>query len=276
MYAFVCSQSAVDAIRFLSARGAWGGDPAWPESPRALPLWGDCVCSQRSFAEFTRENDPSVLEGLFPPVDLLVPSSRFRSPGKSAKFHVWSCEIPAGACRRLSERLVISGPEFAIVQLAGSLGKFDSLFDGFMVELREQKELLASVGQEGEFVAELPQKWEQIRRLAALASLACEFAGTYRLAVGTPALSESDLAKKNAAPGPSGAGTGPGATRPAASAPARGGIAFGVGPGHVRLFPARVLRARLQGPGRLARPKDSRARPSTARPPRWRPLWRSF
>ena len=112
-----------------------------------------------------------------------------------------------------------------------------------MVELREQKELLASVGQEGEFVAELPQKWEQIRRLAALASLACEFAGTYRLAVGTPALSESGLAKKNAAPGPSGAGTGPGATRPAASAPARGGIAFGVGPGHVRLFPARVLRA---------------------------------
>ena len=178
MYAFVCSQSAVDAIRSLSS-------------------------------------------------------------GKSAKFHVWSREIPAGACRRLSERLVISGPEFAIVQLAGSLGKFDSLFDGFMVELREQKELLASVGQEGEFVAELPQKWEQIRRLAALASLACEFAGTYRLAVGTPALSESGLAKKNAAPGPSGAGTGPGATRPAASAPARGGIAFGVGPGHVRLFPAR-------------------------------------
>lgn len=139
MYAFVCSQSAVDAIRSLSARGAWGGDPAWPESPRALPLWGDCVCSQRSFAEFTRENDPSVLEGLFPPVDLLVPSSRFRSSGKSAKFHVWSREIPAGACRRLSERLVISGPEFAIVQLARSLGKFDSLFDGFMVELREQK-----------------------------------------------------------------------------------------------------------------------------------------
>ena len=50
-------------------------------------------------------------------------------------------------------------------------------------------------------MAELPQKWEQIRRLAALASLACEFAGTYRLAVGTPALSESGLAKKNAAPG---------------------------------------------------------------------------
>lgn len=131
-----------------------------------------------------------------------VDAIRFRSSGKSAKFHVWSREIPAGACRRLSERLVISGPEFAIVQLAGSLGKFDSLFDGFMVELREQKELLASVGQEGEFVAELPQKWEQIRHLAALASLACEFAGTYRLAVGTPALSESGLAKKNAAPGP--------------------------------------------------------------------------
>lgn len=129
-----------------------------------------------------------------------VDAIRFRSSGKSAKFHVWSREIPAGACRRLSERLVISGPEFAIVQLAGSLGKFDSLLDGFMVELREQKELLASVGQEGEFVAELPQKWEQIRRLAALASLACEFAGTYRLAVGTPALSESGLAKKNCAP----------------------------------------------------------------------------
>ena len=223
MCAFVCSQSAVDAIRSLSARGAWGGDPAWPESPRALPLWGDCVCSQRSFAEFTRENDPSVLEGLFPPVDLLVPSSRFRSSGKSAKFHVWSREIPAGACRRLSERLVISGPEFAIVQLAGSLGKFDSLFDGFMVELREQKELLASVGQEGEFVAELPQKWEQIRRLAALASLACEFAGTYRLAVGTLALSESGLAKKNCAPESSGAGvpglSAAGAQRPGAGAP---------------------------------------------------------
>lgn len=327
MYAFVCSQSAVDAIRSLSARGAWGGDPAWPESPRALPLWGDCVCSQRSFAEFTRENDPSVLEGLFPPVDLLVPSSRFRSSGKSAKFHVWSREIPAGACRRLSERLVISGPEFAIVQLAGSLGKFDSLFDGFMVELREQKELLASVGQEGEFAAELPQKWEQIRRLAALASLACEFAGTYRLAVGTPALSESGLAKKNCAPESSGAGvpglsaagaqrpgagaplsgvdslcpgvprtgaphSGSGALRPVAltsgsgaplssaprsgsPAPARGATVFGVGP-VMSVSSLREFSARLQGPGRLARPKDSRARPSTARPPRWRLLWRSF
>ncbi len=256
-----------------------------------------------------------------------VDAIRFRSSGKSAKFHVWSREIPAGACRRLSERLVISGSEFAIVQLAGSLGKFDSLFDGFMVELREQKELLASVGQEGEFVAELPQKWEQIRRLAALASLACEFAGTYRLAVGTPALSESGLAKKNCAPESSGAGvpglsaagaqrpgagaplsgvdslcpgvprtgaphSGSGALRPVAltsgsgaplssaprsgsPAPARGATVFGVGP-VMSVSSLREFSARLQGPGRLARPKDSRARPSTARPPRWRPLWRSF
>ena len=71
-----------------------------------------------------------------------VDAIRFRSSGKSAKFHVWSREIPAGACRRLSERLVISGPEFAIVQLAGSLGKFDSLLDGFMVELRELAEIV--------------------------------------------------------------------------------------------------------------------------------------
>lgn len=76
---------------------------------------------------------------------------------------------------------MVCGPEFAIVQLAGSFGKFNELFDDFAEEIHDQVEVLESLGKPDEFVAEFPHRWEQARRLAALAATACELAGTYRL-----------------------------------------------------------------------------------------------
>lgn len=181
MYAFLCAESAIEAIRHLSARGEWEGRPAWPDAPRLLPVWGECVCNQRSFKEYLGHMDLGAIGVIRRPVDLLVPSSHLRSAGKSAKFRVWSRPVPAGSCRRLARDLVVCGPEFAIVQLAGSFGKFNELFDDFAEEVHGQVEVLESLGKPDEFVAEFPHRWEQTRRLASLAAVACELAGSYRL-----------------------------------------------------------------------------------------------
>ena len=181
MYAFLCADSAIEVIRHLSARGEWEGRPAWPDAPRLLPVWGECVCNQRSFREYLGHTDLGAIGVVSRPVDLLVPSSHLRSAGKSAKFRVWSRPVPTGSCRRLACDLVVCGPEFAITQLAGSFGKFNELFDDFAAEVHGQVEVLESLGKPDEFVAELPHGWEQARRLAALAATACELAGTYRL-----------------------------------------------------------------------------------------------
>ena len=181
MYAFLCADSAIEAIRHLSARGEWEGRPTWPDAPRLLPVWGECVCNQRSFKEYLGHADLGAIGVIRRPVDLLVPSSHLRSAGKSAKFRVWSRPVPAGSCRRLARDLVVCGPEFAIVQLAGSFGKFNELFDDFAEEVHGQAEVLESLGKADEFVAEFPHRWEQTRRLASLAAVACELAGSYRL-----------------------------------------------------------------------------------------------
>ena len=181
MYAFLCADSAIEAIRHLSARGEWEGRPTWPDAPRLLPVWGECVCNQRSFKEYLGHMDLGAIGVIRRPVDLLVPSGHLRSAGKSAKFRVWSRPVPAGSCRRLARDLVVCGPEFAIVQLAGSFGKFNELFDDFAEEIHGQVEVLESLGKSDEFVAEFPHRWEQTRRLASLAAVACELAGSYRL-----------------------------------------------------------------------------------------------
>lgn len=181
MYAFLCADSAIEAIRHLSARGEWEGRPTWPDAPRLLPIWGECVCNQRSFKEYLAHTDLDAIGVSRRPVELLVPSSHRRSAGKSAKFRVWSRPIPAGSCRRLARNLVVCGPEFAITQLAGSFGKFNELFDDFAEEVHGQVEVLESLGKSDEFVAEFPHRWEQARRLAVLAATVCELAGTYRL-----------------------------------------------------------------------------------------------
>ena len=181
MYAFLCADSAIEAIRHLSARGEWEGRPTWPDVPRLLPVWGECVCNQRSFKEYLGHTDLGAIGVIRRPVDLLVPSSHLRSAGKSAKFRVWSRPVPAGSCRRLARDLVVCGPEFAITQLAGSFGKFNELFDDCAEEVHGQVEVLESLGKPDEFVAEFPHRWEQTRRLASLAAVACELAGSYRL-----------------------------------------------------------------------------------------------
>lgn len=190
MHAFVCCESAVEAIRALSARGEWQEAPAWPEAARMLPVWGDCVCRQSDFKRLAAETDLAAFGIEKTPVDLLVPNSRLRSQGKGATFHVWGRAVPAGACRRLSSSLAVSGPEFVVLQLCGSYAKLDGLLADFVAAIRAQSELLREAGEPaGDLVADLPHKWEQKRRLVAATVLACEFAGGYRLgSLGDPAV----------------------------------------------------------------------------------------
>ena len=182
MHGFVCCESAVEVIRRLSARGEWRETPPWPSSTRLLPVWGDCVSRQSDFKELAAQTDLLSFGIEKAPVDLLVPESRLRSQGKGATFHVWSRAIPAGSCRRAAPSLVVSGPEFVILQLCGSYAKLDGLLEGFAKAIKAQGDLLRETGGAAtDLVAELPFKWEQRRRLVAATVLACELAGTYRL-----------------------------------------------------------------------------------------------
>lgn len=182
MFAFLCGESAIESVRYLSVRGVWQEAPPWPDLPRMLPLYGDCVSTQRDFKQLARETDLSTIGLVKSPVDLLVPNSRLRSQGKGAAFHVWSSTVPVGACRRVALNLAVSGPEFAILQLCGSYAKFDAYFDEFVKVVKAESELIEKIGEPGQkVVAEWPQKWEQRRRIVAATVLACEFAGSYRL-----------------------------------------------------------------------------------------------
>ncbi len=182
MHGFVCCESAVEAIRRLSARRAWQEARPWPEAARLLPVWGDCVARQGDFKKLAAEVDLASLGIEKRPVDLLVPQSRLRSQGKGAVFHVWSIPVPPGACRLVEPSLVVSGPEFVILQLCGSFARLDAFLDEFVQSIKAQSELLREAGEPSRnLVAEWPHKWEQKRRLVAVTVLACEFAGTYRL-----------------------------------------------------------------------------------------------
>ncbi len=182
-YAFLGAGAACEVLRCLPSED-FAGAKRWPPEPRRLPSRENCVSNQREAKAFLAENDLLGMGVISTPIDLLVSSKQARSSGKVATFHVWSGNVFAGACIRLGDSLVCSGPEFVVLQACASVAKLDGLLEGHAAAVQAEREALAITGGGGYVLVDHPVKWEQIKRLVGAAYLTCEFCGTYRLSFG--------------------------------------------------------------------------------------------
>ena len=182
MFAFLSHSSACDALRTLGNNAS--DYPRWPNQPRKLPRYGDCVSTQSAFAAYAHKTDLRAYGLGNNPVHLLVPSASSRSRGKSATFHVWSRELPAHSLYRLSDTLFASTPEFVLLQMAAQNYRSDRLIDDFVRKNQAERELLKSIGSDDDPVYDDPFSWERRSRLVSMALVATEFAGFYRLPTG--------------------------------------------------------------------------------------------
>ena len=176
MYAIVSHESACDVLRLV------GDAPRWPPRVRELPE--NCVSGQRAFRSYRIGEHLSALGLTARPVDLLVPAQGTRSSGKQARFHVWSGPLPRRSLLDLGGGLLVSAPELIVMQLCSAQGKLDTLLDAHSDAVRAEVELAAAFDLAERPVIDHPLRWERIRRLVAATVIACEFAGTYRLAAG--------------------------------------------------------------------------------------------
>ena len=179
MRAFVSHDSACESLRFLSAKGALPAE-GWPHAPQRLPA-DDCLSAQRAYARLRDEADLGAWGIRNEPAHFLVPSQQMRSAGRRACFHVWSSELPSGAFRVLGEGLLVSAPEFVIMQLCGATARLEGLLDAHVAAVRAETEVLRELGVDEPVAVDHPLVREHERRIVDAAVLACEFAGTYRL-----------------------------------------------------------------------------------------------
>lgn len=184
MYAVLSHESACDALRLLYSAEK---SPRVPRIPRdATRLARDaCVSGQRAFRAAHVAEALSGIGLTSRPADLLVPTQTSRSNGDEARFHVWGGIVPRESLLRVSDNLLVSGPELIIVQLCSTQGKLDSLLDAHVAAVRAEADVVTTLDQEAKQVIDHPLEWERIRRLVAATVVACEFAGTYRLGVGS-------------------------------------------------------------------------------------------
>lgn len=179
MYALLSHDSACEALRFLSARSTLPTE-CWPSVSRKL-LGDQCVSTQREYRQLCEKVDLTSLGVRSAPTHLLVPSQQMRSSGRRAHFHVWSAELPANSCFMVGDDVLLSGPEFTIMQFAGATARLDGLLDAHAAAVAAEARMLADLGLEDHAMADSPLVWEHERRIVAAAVLACEFAGSYRL-----------------------------------------------------------------------------------------------
>lgn len=178
MYAFVSHESACTVLRLA------GDAPRWPPFVRRLPSSDDCVSGQRDFRRCDLGERLDALGLAVRPVDLIVSDQGRRSSGSLVRVHAWGGPVPRHSVLDLGGGLLVSGPEFAVIQLCSSQGRLDSLLDAHAKAVRTELELEAELNLAGLRVVDHPLEWERIRRLVAATVVACEFAGTYRLAAG--------------------------------------------------------------------------------------------
>lgn len=180
MYAFLGHVSAIEVLRALSVEKDMPRlAERWPQEARPLPSSEHCIATQKQFRSSAL--DLEMLGISSSPVDLLVPSNSSCSRGSSARFHIWSRDIPAQAMVRLGESVFLSGPELTILQLCGSYSKLDPVLDANVAAYWGEKELMHGLGIEGNPAIDNPLRWENAARLIRAAALTCEFSGTYRL-----------------------------------------------------------------------------------------------
>lgn len=74
---------------------------------------------------------------------------------------------------RLSERVILSGPELIFVQFCGSLAKLDSLLDEHVRAVNEERDALGLIGLGEPPVVDNLHERDSIERLVAATVLAC-------------------------------------------------------------------------------------------------------
>ena len=178
MDAFVSHESACDVLRLV------GAAPRWPDETRSLPPADACVSGQRDFRSRGVGERLSSLGLANRPVDLIVPEKGARSSGRLVRAHMWRGVVPSRSMLNLGNGLLVSGPELAVVQFCSAQGKLDALLDAHASAVRAEAEMAAELGLVDKPAIDHPLKWERMRRLIAATVVACEFAGTYRLAAG--------------------------------------------------------------------------------------------
>ena len=179
MRAYLSHGSACESLRFLSARRTLPSE-GWPPAPQRLPV-DDCLSSQRAYAQLRAEVNLEAWGVRGEPVHFLVPSQQMRSAGRRACFHVWSPELPVGAFWVLNEGLLVSAPEFVILQFCGATAQLEGLLDAHAAAVQAEAEVLRELGVDGPAAVDHPLVREHERRIVEAAVLVCEFAGTYRL-----------------------------------------------------------------------------------------------
>jgi hypothetical protein len=178
MYAFFSHASACDALRTMDRTML--AATRWPEMPRELPQHYQSVTTQRMFKVFSRDVDLTRhgLDGR--PAHLLVPKAAQRSRGKLAQFHAWKGALPQASFLRLEERLFVSTPEFALVQLAGWHHRNEGTERAYAQEVHRLHEGLLQTGIDEPIPFDNPLSWHACEQDIQLAMLASEFMGGYR------------------------------------------------------------------------------------------------
>ncbi|MBQ6491954.1 MAG: hypothetical protein IJI88_06725 [Atopobiaceae bacterium] len=175
-YAFISHQSACEALRLKGVVGV-----EWPRESRNLPWSGECIRLQRDLKRLAESTDLVALGLVSRPIDVLVPTSLMRTRGKWARTHGWAFPLPRGSMRRVASNVAISTPEFVVLQLAHRHVMRRAAVDRSVDDYLARREALSEMGIDAEPPLEDLVTWERCRHLVAVARVAMEFAGTYRL-----------------------------------------------------------------------------------------------
>ncbi len=178
-YALVSHESAVEAIWSLAARG-WKG-VLWDEDIWLVPAAASCVTTQGDFKQLASEIDLLSFGIYKRPVDLLVPNKSCYSRGKSARFHVWRDFFPPKSFVRVHDRVFVSTPYFATVQLAVAKPASRLSKERAQQSAELSDRLCKEAGLNGSSpTAKDLLAWENIERFVRATQVLCDFMGTYR------------------------------------------------------------------------------------------------
>lgn len=178
-YALVSHESAVEAVWALAARN-WK-ETLYDENIWLVPAADICVTTQGDLERLKAEVDLSSLGIRHDPIDLLVPNKSCYSRGKHATFHVWREFFPPHSFVRVHDRVLVSTPYFATLQLATARRPNRLSRAAAEASAAEDARLRADLGIDGEgsTAAEL-LAWDNIARLVRATQVLCDFMGTYR------------------------------------------------------------------------------------------------